>query len=102
MMYLFELLLRYPACARILGAGMFSIAAGAIALGWRLGRRLGRAERVLSPGGSEQTWTLDQVLPASISWAIPESPLGFATWFFAGAAGTVLALAAKKIQRVYH
>jgi hypothetical protein len=101
MEFLFGLLLRFPAVFQSLGLGLATASVGAIGVGLRVGRGLGRVERATGRAGTPIQTQLDQVLPWWLNPFVPETGWGFVTWATLGILGLVLAATAKKIRKVY-
>lgn len=88
-------LIAHPAAARALGRGMVT-ASGALAL---LAMRLDKVFHRLEVRGVPHP-SLEAILPSWVYWAVPESAFGWFVVIAVFVAGVVLALAAKRFERM--
>ncbi|MCG2592995.1 hypothetical protein LZ009_09400 [Ramlibacter sp. XY19] len=95
-----EVLYQHPEDCRACGAALFSAAGLATIAGLYVKVGTAAVSIATSIAGQPAEYGAAQLLPGMWTWWIPESLAGFLLYAAVGAAGLLLARAAKKVQKL--
>lgn len=96
---LYELLFRFPDACRTLGRALYSVAGFALICGAYAHVGTTAASVVTGMAGQPPVTQAAELLPGMWTWWVPESYPGVLFYLALGAAGALLAVMAKKVQR---